>query len=555
MKFSLTLIFFCLHIHFALAQSGIFELCVEPDFDSPLQAVVCDSGGTIYAAGGGSFGFFRQGRVLQIDPSGHVTGNMDVYWSDNNYLTDIIRLRNGNFVACGYASNCDLPGNTGALCQFSSGLVLQWEKTLNPDMTWPPSDNMLQEVIEMSNGNLLLRADSTLYCTNSLGDSLWMQIYPGTIRGIAESFNGNAVIACDSNLLVLDNNGIVLNQIYFPFIITSLLALEDSSYVIAGGGDLRKLDTLFATVAVNNMAVLNLSAENISSTENKIWVANGDGSRLGSFGLNLAFLDSFNLQPAPVSIHDITATDSTVTLAGEEINQRKYNFLKTVSVRGADSYRNTDAAITGIYFDTVYAYHPSFLPPGVHSIRFLPVVTVQNTGSETLNSFNLNAHSILPAPCGPNELLKRVSNITLLPGQSMQVSLDTLEEFGINFTLPFTYTFCAWVSCPDSASDKVHGNDYLCDSFVVTYIVGVESVELEKEISIYPNPSDFFQIESEVKINSIELLDVQGRILFNKKIKEDKSTIDLSAFQEGVYFLKLNLDKGIVVKKIIVRHY
>jgi len=551
----LILLFFCLHFHFALAQTGIFELCLEPDFESPLRSVVFDSSGTIYAAGGGSYGFWRPGRVTRIDPAGQVTGNMLVYQRDDNYLTNILQLRNGNFIACGYASYCDVaPFTTGVLCQFSPGLVLQWNKSLNPDSTWLPSDNMLQEVIELRNGNLLLRADSTLYCTNATGDSLWMQNYSGTIRGLAESFNGNPVIACDSNLLILDNNGFVLNQVYFPFIITSLLTLPDSSYVIAGGGDLQKLDTSFTTIAVNNMTALNLSTENITSTANKIWVANGDGSRLGSFALNLQFLDSFNLQPGPVAISDMAATDTIVTMAGEEINRRKYNFIKSVNVRGADSYRYTDAAITGIYFDTIYAYQPSSLPSNVHSIKFLPVVTVQNTGSDTLNSFNLNAQSILPAPCGPLELLKPVSNLNLLPGQSTQVFLDTLEEYGIVFGLPFTYSFCAWVTCPDSASDKFHGNDYLCDSFVVTYIVGVESLELNKQIEIFPNPSDVFQINSSENILEIEIINSLGDQIYKEDVSNNRHTFDLSQFAEGLYFVKLHLDDAVVIRKIIVRH-
>ena len=42
-----SLVVFCLSLQFSSAQTGLFELSVAPDFESPFRAVVCDSAGNI----------------------------------------------------------------------------------------------------------------------------------------------------------------------------------------------------------------------------------------------------------------------------------------------------------------------------------------------------------------------------------------------------------------------------------------------------------------------------------------------------------------------------
>jgi hypothetical protein len=52
-------------------------------------------------------------------------------------------------------------------------------------------------------------------------------------------------------------------------------------------------------------------------------------------------------------------------------------------------------------------------------------------------------------------------------------------------------------------------------------------------------------------IKSIQLYDVQGRLLQSNLVNENETTIDVSTKAKGVYFLKILSDKGMKVEKIV----
>jgi uncharacterized repeat protein (TIGR01451 family) len=73
---------------------------------------------------------------------------------------------------------------------------------------------------------------------------------------------------------------------------------------------------------------------------------------------------------------------------------------------------------------------------------------------------------------------------------------------------------------------------------------------LDNSISVYPNPATSkININCNNAIKSIEVYDVQGRIL--ETIIDNKTIIYISEKSNGIYFLKINTDKGSKVEKII----
>ena len=76
--------------------------------------------------------------------------------------------------------------------------------------------------------------------------------------------------------------------------------------------------------------------------------------------------------------------------------------------------------------------------------------------------------------------------------------------------------------------------------------------QLDNSVSVAPNPTNsFISITSKFNIKSIELFDVQGRILETSFENNTKSKIDLSGKQNGIYFLKINTENGSKVEKIV----
>jgi len=551
----ISLLFF-LQSFLSLGQETFFEKSIEPDFNARLNAVIPDSSGNFYAVGDGGFGFSRASWFMKTDRNGNILFQVPLYDRDDNYLDDLIFTHDHNFLASGYSAYCDIaPPNQGIIYKLSPAGSVIWSKIVNPDTSWYSSDNNLRQVFEMQNGKILLRADSTLYFMDDSGDSLWTKVFTGGLVYAGEELNHRIIAANQSQIFLLDTLGNVISQFLFPSPITQMNSLEDSTYVIECGSNLLKLDSAFNTIAQFDFTQINYSAAHLTVGPGKIWIANLPASDFASFNLNLQLADTFRTQQSGVVVKSVAVDDTLIVVAGAEQSQRNYAYLKSYSTNGNYKYRPVDLELTSLSFDTTYGFHYINHPQGVNSIGFVAECTVTNTGSDTIHSFNINAHSqIIYGPCGPFEYIKRVTNINLLPGQIMSVTLDTLAESGIVFTPPFMFTFCAWVSCPDSVVDKNHSNDYLCDSFIVDEIEATETIDNESTMSIFPNPSssEFTVSTKELSADAkLEIFNCFGERVYSSVLHQNHETINAKLIA-GIYFVRLSDEERSFTQKLVI---
>ncbi len=102
-------------------------------------------------------------------------------------------------------------------------------------------------------------------------------------------------------------------------------------------------------------------------------------------------------------------------------------------------------------------------------------------------------------------------------------------------------------------------NDANCSSFSDEFdiAVSVKENELSNDIySVYPNPSKgIFEINLNSAVPYIEynVKDINGRIILksNKPLTEKIFKIDLSAHSTGIYFLELQINDSVFIKKLI----
>jgi len=79
-----------------------------------------------------------------------------------------------------------------------------------------------------------------------------------------------------------------------------------------------------------------------------------------------------------------------------------------------------------------------------------------------------------------------------------------------------------------------------------------QDFERDHSVKTYPNPaSDFVKIQSKNTIKSIQLFDIQGRVLQTTIENKKETTIDLSKQSNGIYFLKISTEKGSKIERII----
>ncbi len=83
-------------------------------------------------------------------------------------------------------------------------------------------------------------------------------------------------------------------------------------------------------------------------------------------------------------------------------------------------------------------------------------------------------------------------------------------------------------------------------------VLSTGDFEKDNSVVVYPNPSkDVVKIEADSTIKSVQLYDIQGRLLQIGLVNETSVLFDMSNRPSGIYFLKINTDKGIKVEKVI----
>ena len=76
---------------------------------------------------------------------------------------------------------------------------------------------------------------------------------------------------------------------------------------------------------------------------------------------------------------------------------------------------------------------------------------------------------------------------------------------------------------------------------------------MNSAFTIFPNPVEKqLVIETDIKVEEVEIYDVFGRLQDYKTTRQQGMTsIDVSEFNAGVYFIKIKTDKGEVTKRFI----
>lgn len=86
-----------------------------------------------------------------------------------------------------------------------------------------------------------------------------------------------------------------------------------------------------------------------------------------------------------------------------------------------------------------------------------------------------------------------------------------------------------------------------------TALSNEDLIKNDNDVSIYPNPvsSNLYFNSNSHDLRNIEVYSIQGKKVFASNGTLIKNNIDFSSFKPGIYFLKINTDKGSITKKII----
>ncbi len=90
------------------------------------------------------------------------------------------------------------------------------------------------------------------------------------------------------------------------------------------------------------------------------------------------------------------------------------------------------------------------------------------------------------------------------------------------------------------------------DSKMIKKSTSIKSGNRDLKISISPNPViNYLNINSDTRMEQIEILDMQGKSVLKRKVNTKTSHIDLSFLPKGIYMLQISSKSGQGTEKII----
>jgi hypothetical protein len=124
-----------------------------------------------------------------------------------------------------------------------------------------------------------------------------------------------------------------------------------------------------------------------------------------------------------------------------------------------------------------------------------------------------------------------------------------------NYTICLSITDSTGAGCTSTYCDSSYlqksQNTIISVDVIPSETTGLNVNELSDLIKIFPNPvMNILTLEITQK-SIIEILNIQGQLFKTLTAEDNKTSVDVSAFPDGVYIVEVKTEKGIVVKRFV----
>ena len=268
---------------------------------------------------------------------------------------------------------------------------------------------------------------------------------------------------------------------------------------------------------------------------------------------------SGSILPIGTSTIEFIITDgsgNTISCSIDVINdsQLSIDIVGTDVLCFGENSGSAIANVTGSSSDFTYLWNTgdttqqiNNLLPGLYN-----VVVTDSLGCDAFSEISINE---------PNELV--VTVITIIdesaPGQS-DGAIELNTSGGIP---PYTYTPNP-TNLPSGTYvieiTDANGCVISTQEIIVGTMVSNETILLEKNISLFPNPSSGkiylgFSLEQSMEVG-IKLFDVTGKMLQTRPsefISQEEIELDVFDLTDGLYFIQIQVDEKIIMKRFILQ--
>ncbi|PWH86847.1 T9SS type A sorting domain-containing protein [Brumimicrobium oceani] len=260
------------------------------------------------------------------------------------------------------------------------------------------------------------------------------------------------------------------------------------------------------------------------------------GSSAGGFvALHLSYLDQTSEIPSYINMTDPSLSGG---LEGNSGNPGYTSDVKAVvSLAGAlgdtSCMNNNTTPVLSLHGDT-----DDTVPFGTDMISVAIFDLLVVDGSETVHK---KAESL-----GIKNCFKAEYGAGHVPHQTSSAYLDTTEQYITQFLLSEVCGEPEYCIC-NTPADPIPCHP-------LNGPAGIEIEQMEELLLMYPNPAQneiAVSLEGFI-IKNITLLDINGRKVLKQQVNESFANINISSLNLGVYFIKIETEKGMLTKKLIV---
>jgi len=119
---------------------------------------------------------------------------------------------------------------------------------------------------------------------------------------------------------------------------------------------------------------------------------------------------------------------------------------------------------------------------------------------------------------------------------------------------PGEVDFLVVAGTANAVADVAFFDNLVVRASATNTLLGIKEISSTNTFSVYPNPSnDLVTISNDMNtvIESIEMIDLNGRVVKSHNINATEGQVSISDLATGVYMMKITTDQGTATKKVV----
>ncbi|HKL03577.1 MAG TPA: T9SS type A sorting domain-containing protein [Cryomorphaceae bacterium] len=394
--------------------------------------------------------------------------------------------------------------------------------------------------------------EESVYYFNHQGDSL-TSIPIADNQALLCGFMDYLAVAMENQVLLFDVAGGQVNSIEVPFDAIGVSANEEV-LLIQTAEEILGYDA--GLNLVGNISMQGGNTTLVSSRETGfVLYDNQYITKISNTFDSIEQIEFNSIQGFEVD--DIIAKGERLVLSGAKVsepfsfmnNRHRHAAFRQTNLDGQTQPWETDLEITGI---TMVDYQ--IVSSNEWSVNYTvhANVSVRNDGDAEVSQFYLNSVRG-QGICSP-EIQHIFIQDVLLPGEESSYTFQGIAGWSlVSASDSSSIDACVFLTNPENEIDNDRDNDSACTSQLIS--LSVDELNLSQLVTLYPNPaSDLIRFDTDLRLESFRIFDAFGRVVKQGTLHQT-AEISIGELPGGAYFIRLDSEKGSLMKKLVVRPF